>query len=982
MSSGMPIAVVNGIGKFGAKKLAELLTKNDIRVIGVEEGLGQIEEIEEKIDYVFDFCNEEEAWELAVVNKSKLTLVGVNKTWQINQKLMDLEVNWRIVNGHGVFGPGMDNENEANVEVRYLIEAIGLAVRNKNLILPNRGALLRLMTETDLTEAILRASFLSGTERGVYDVWGKSINSEDLAKMLIDEAKMTRYKVVEGGKVENVPEEAEVENVWKKLRWVPQTELGEAMKETLQNAFSRADEEGRKPKSKTVKNYQLTVVSEEQIKPKIKPEKRFEVEIEKENSDQLLVNSDQQKKVEKKELEKLIEEEYKDVSSEPEIEEVEHEIKPILVKNSNARLVNSEKLTVISEEKPKQVEMKQEIIKSKTGGVKWMMWGWGILGGGWAMVVIMVLWWVVTNWGIYKNVLSIKQAVAESKYELAGKLIVNTMNKVKSQETAVEDWGWNQWTWGRRYQGVLKVTEQALMLGNNVISINRRAEEITQGLFKEKDINWDKELTGLKTDLDSLNEGMGMLEGRLNGDWGWVPGRWKNSLTNIRKQLAAASRMIYAGNKAVEVLPEILGTDGKRREYLMLFQNENELRPGGGFIGSYGVLSFEGGALKNFEIKDIYEADGQLKGHVEPPIQIKNYLGEAKWYMRDANWQADFVANSKDIQWFFEKETGRKVDGVIGVNLAVAKGMLGVIGEVYVPDFKEKINKDNLYEQAEFYSETKFFPGSNQKASFLGGLGKQLFEEVKNMKGEKRMEMVKIIMDLAERNELQIALNNKKAATVISDLGWDGSIYGGKCLSKSCFADYLYIVEANLGVNKANYFLYRNIEQTVEIGSQAINRVLKITYENTSKSVSWPGGDYKNYLRVYIPESANIAEVSVTDVATNGLKTIYSGENLAINTVKGKKEVGLLVVVPVAKKRVVEIRYLDQIDLNGLDKFSYLNYIQKQSGFGDTGMVNLVTLPEGWQPNQVEPTASLVNGKLLFNQKLDRDIKMGVEIGK
>jgi hypothetical protein len=239
---------------------------------------------------------------------------------------------------------------------------------------------------------------------------------------------------------------------------------------------------------------------------------------------------------------------------------------------------------------------------------------------------------------------------------------------------------------------------------------------------------------------------------------------------------------------------------------------------------------------------------------------------------------------------------------------------------------------------------------------------------------------------LAEKNEIQLALNNKAAATTMSNLGWNGGLYEGKCSApvggQACFADYLYIVEANFGVNKANYFLYRNVDQTVDIGTQTISRVVKISYENTSKSSAWPGGDYKNYMRVYIPASSNLAEVSVTDRVNNGVKTIYSGDNLKVNTVRGKKEIGFLVVVPVGEKRVVELRYVDQIDLSGVDRFSYLHYIQKQSGYGDTGMVTLVSMPEGWQVSQAEPVASLVNGKLLFNQKLDRDIKMGVEIGK
>jgi len=49
-----------------------------------------------------------------------------------------------------------------------------------------------------------------------------------------------------------------------------------------------------------------------------------------------------------------------------------------------------------------------------------------------------------------------------------------------------------------------------------------------------------------------------------------------------------------------------------------------ELRPGGGFIGSYAILSVDKGKITNFKIYDVYDADGQLKNHIEPPFAIED----------------------------------------------------------------------------------------------------------------------------------------------------------------------------------------------------------------------------------------------------------------------------------------------------------------------------------------------------------------------
>jgi hypothetical protein len=301
---------------------------------------------------------------------------------------------------------------------------------------------------------------------------------------------------------------------------------------------------------------------------------------------------------------------------------------------------------------------------------------------------------------------------------------------------------------------------------------------------------------------------------------------------------------------------------------------------------------------------------------------------------------------------------------------------------VYVPDFDEKINADNLYEQAEFYAEKKFFPGSNQKASFLGGLGKQMFEDIKNLSMIKKVEMMSKVVDLLEKNEIQLAFNNQETAKKMTNLGWSGEIYNGKCGTDNCVMDYLYVVESNLGVNKANYFLYRNVEQVVDITNGSLSRVVKISYENTAKNTNWPGGDYKNYVRVYLPSDVNLSQVTVMDGVDTTIKKVYKDSDLRIREINGKKEIGFLMTVPVTKRRIIEVRYTSNIDLTSKTKFSYINYIQRQPGSGETGLVNLVSFPEDWQPMQVQPSASLVGGKLLFNQKLDKDLKMGVELEK
>jgi len=949
-----------------AGKLEEKLKEQGIKVVRAD-----FEEIPEKVAYFFDFVGSEELWKRLNKNQ-KLVVIrinGVEKTKEWGEKLRRSDLNWRIVVGENVYGEGMGEDG-------FLGRALAQAARNKNLILPSLNQIYRVLAVNDFVEAILRACFL-GTSGKIFLIGGRETNSKIVAEVLVDEAKMTRTQVIQDDRVitSTGVDTGLVEESQKLLRWQPEITFKEGAKAVVQYFVTKTDQDNRK--RATTKN----IYSKPQIKREA-VEKRYEVEVEPADVGDY------------GEVKPAFAKSYGEVrEKEVEIEEVS-EVKPADVEDSGeAKEFKLESLRksplperVIKETRDEKTETRNEKpetrnevldsredeteVRDKKKNSK-NYWKWGLFGLGWIFLVVFLVNFIkiVT---IPKRILRMQSLIEKGKYTEAAKE-VEILRKNNSEWLGIFN--------GGKIGTILRAEGEVVDLLNLSLNLAQSGEKISEGLFGEKEIEMKGELQKVEKNLDEAISKMGILQGRLSGQWQWLPGKLREELGQLREKLALERENTERAKKIMPILPEMLGLDGKRREYMVLLQNENELRPSGGFIGSFAILGFEGGRFLGFEVKDVYEADGQLKGHVEPPAEIKKYLGEAAWFMRDANWQASFPLVSKDVQWFLEKETGRKVDGVIGLNLAAVKAILGVIGEIYVPDFKEKVNQSNLYEQAEYYSETKFFAGSVQKASFLGGVSKQLMEEIKSAKGAEGQKLLVAVMDLLERNEVQVVLNETKAAEVLAEAGWNGSIYEGKCTGEKCYADYLYIVEANLGVNKANYFLYRNIERQIEIGEKIIKNTLKIGYENTAKSGAWPGGDYKNYMRIYVPSETGIEEVSWNENGS-GEKKIISGEDLKISQVGSKREIGFLVTVPVGKKINVELKYMEDVDLNGLDKFSYLSYIQRQSGFGDTGMVTLISMPDGWQVTAVEPEASIVGGKLLFNQKLDKDIKMGVEISR
>jgi len=966
-------AVIFGQDNFVAIKLGEKLREQGIKVVN-----GDLGEVPNLTAYIFDFVGREDEWD-RMDPRQKLVLVSVKngdevRKWQ--KRLGSSNLNWRIVVAENVYGEGMSEEG-------FLGEAFLTAAKNKNLVLPSLDQDFGVLAADDLVEAILRACFFSGTVGKILLIGGRKVNSKIVAEVLLDEAKMTKTRVIQNDVIEtqsgnwdpNLAKESE-----KLLRWQPELRFKEGAREVVQYFVAKVDTDNRK-KATSKRN---------DFKPQIerdKVEKRYEVEIEDEyvevkeadveiELDEEIIESKEEivKKISQAIMPTELDTSLVKEKREKEEEEIVFESfkkNPVLEREEKVDFRN-EILEITEKKEEKRIEERVEAREEKgekKGGDKKGWWRWGGVGLGLVFLTVFLV-NIIRIATIPKRILGVQTLIetgdyaeAEREIGVLSKRNVNYLNFMGKGRVGT----------------ILRVEAEVIDLLSLSLDLVESSEKLSRGMFDEEEIEMEEELVKIEKSLEMAISRMGILQGRLSGQWTWLPGRFRGDLNKLKESLAIQRNNAEKIREILLIMPELLGLDGKRRDYMVLLQNENEIRPSGGFIGSFAILSFEAGRFLNFEVMDVYEADGQLKGHVEPPEEIKKYLGEAAWFMRDANWQASFPLVSRDIQWFLDKAIGRKVNGVIGINLTVVKAILGITGEVFVPDFNEKVNENNLYEQAEFYSDDKFFPGSVQKASFLGGVSKQLMEEIKSARGSEGQKLLTSLIELLERNEVQIALNNNEAARVMGEAGWDGSLYEGKCNGDKCIADYLYVVEANLGVNKANYFLHRNMERQVEISEKVVKNTLKIIYENTAKTRTQPAGDYKNYLRIYLPVDARVEEVNWSENG-RGEKRVISGENLKIRQLGSKREVGFLVTVPIEKKIDVEVKYSQSIDLSSLQTFSYLNYIQKQSGFGETNLVTLVSIPDNWQISAVEPAASVVGGKLLFSQKLDKDIKMGVEI--
>lgn len=495
------------------------------------------------------------------------------------------------------------------------------------------------------------------------------------------------------------------------------------------------------------------------------------------------------------------------------------------------------------------------------------------------------------------------------------------------------------------------------------LDLIEKSEAVGLNILAKNQYDLDETFLNIRVTLDSLYKKVSFLESDVDslGMYSWPVKKTfeKYRIRELRENL------LFLKDLSAE-MPSLLGGE-EPTTYMVLFQNSAELRPTGGFIGSFGLLTFDKGILASLEIFDVYDADGQLKGYVAPPEPIVTYLGESSWFLRDANWDPDFPSSASKIEWFLGKELGKSVDGVIGVDLFVIRSIVSALGEVTVVDYSVTVNEDNFYEITQAQAESKFFPGSTNKKSFLTALTRSLIQELTDRRNLNYSLLAKNIYTNLNETHLQVSLNNKKARSLFSEHGFDGGVSTGNCIVANCYLDFLGLVEANLGVNKVNPFVKRQMGLTVLIDGGLIQRDLVVNYKNES---SKPKGDsYKNYLRLLMSLESEISAVEL-----NGQRVEFTQEDT-----NGRKEVGVFLNIAPGDEAAVRFTWQEKVQTTTLDEYA-INW-RKQAGT-DKDPVS-VKIKAGEIKSFDESGAFLTpEGTYVYNTLLSRDLVVRLRIEK
>ena len=333
---------------------------------------------------------------------------------------------------------------------------------------------------------------------------------------------------------------------------------------------------------------------------------------------------------------------------------------------------------------------------------------------------------------------------------------------------------------------------------------------------------------------------------------------WQPILSPLKEKLPAVlenfDTLILASNN----LPSLVGYPSQKT-YLFLLQNNNELRPGGGFIGTYGILKLRNAEILSFETDNVYNLDGRGVGRmkIEPPAPMKKYL-VPYWFMRDANWWPDFPTSARKVEEFYQLEMnpGENLDGVLAINPQIVEDLLELVGPITVEGVT--FNKDNftqeLQYQVEFGYGKKGIPTSERK-DIIGTMSKTLEKKVFSLPLNQWPQLIGIIKKNLDEKYALAYLHDAEAQAELEKRSWAGAVN----LTEE---DYLMVVDANLAAYKTDAKMKKSLVYKLTSQDNSFQAQTSITYQHNGNFDVYTTR-YRSYTRLYVPAGSKLQSVSV-----------------------------------------------------------------------------------------------------------------------
>lgn len=379
-----------------------------------------------------------------------------------------------------------------------------------------------------------------------------------------------------------------------------------------------------------------------------------------------------------------------------------------------------------------------------------------------------------------------------------------------------------------------------------------------------------------------------------------LPEKYRQQFLDLKQKALMLNELLAEVISKADQFGKLFGVSRNQR-YLLIFQNNTEMRGGGGFMGSYALIDFSGGKIKNLEIPGggTYDTKGSLTAFIKSPEAL--HLIAPRWFFWDANWFPDWSLSAENIRWFYEKSGGPTVDGVIAFTPDIISGLLEITGPIdLMKEYGVVIDSQNFYELTQQIAEKDnlvkegYLSVDDFKAvesreettktvieikqdlernkdkkpkKIIGDLTAKILTELpKKVDRENLVKLLKLLEKSLSQKQLMFNFSDPELQAEVEKYNWAGR-------QEKVSGDYLMVVHTNISGGKSDYKMTEKIEQSTNISADGkiTNTVRIIRQHHGVKGEKLFGMKNVDWLRIYVPEGSKLISASGFKAPTSTL---------------------------------------------------------------------------------------------------------------
>jgi hypothetical protein len=394
-------------------------------------------------------------------------------------------------------------------------------------------------------------------------------------------------------------------------------------------------------------------------------------------------------------------------------------------------------------------------------------------------------------------------------------------------------------------------------------------------------------IEGLVPYFDTIEEKIAQIKTSLNQiDASRYPEEFKgiqikSNITKAQELVDQGYQLVKDGKPLVSKVSWLLGKDAPRK-YLMIFQNDGELRPSGGFWTAYSTLTISKGKVTPGNASNIYDLDDKLNSKVVAPRLIKSYHINVPYLtLRDSNLSPDFPTDAQIFLEQYTKAMGSKdkFDAVVAIDTQILVDLVKVLGKLDTRVGTFTANPDKrcdgcpqiIYELQWMSGRPRDYIEKNRK-DFMNPLMSALLA---NVMGAEKNKMASIVQTFFKN------VNEKHVMAYFPDQEMQkiGNLANitGKIVDTDKSVDYLHLNDANFASAKSNIFITQKIKHEITIKNGIATHKISVTYTNPTagSNCNLEKGDlclnastYRDLFRFYTPTGSKLIKMTGSEVET------------------------------------------------------------------------------------------------------------------